>query len=93
MFRVGQKVVCISGWQDLGMGLVKTGDIVTISKIYSGFETWPDGVIGLEFSDALLPPRPHSGYDSKSFRPLAENKADISIFTKMLTTTKVTEDA
>jgi hypothetical protein len=87
MFRVGQQVECING--DGLLGLIKTGQKVTISHIHS-HPTWGD-ILGLEFSDAPPAPPDYTGYNSRLFRPIVEKKTDISIFTEMLTPTKIKE--
>ncbi len=89
MFRVGQRVECIEGFE--WWGLIKKGDRVTISHIYTN-PFWGD-IVGLDFSDAAPPPKPYTGYNSRNFKPIVETETDISVFTKMLKPTKITEDA
>jgi hypothetical protein len=93
MFRVGQKVVCITDGPDhMGRNfVVREGRIYTVTRSF----IWED-LYG-EKSDCVLlaevNPDRSPGWTADCFRAIEENKTDISIFTKMLTPNKVTEDA
>lgn len=88
-FRAGQQVVCVNA-NDYGLPQygkastrLKKNAIYTISQIVvlAGHDYLH--LVGLE---------PH-GWHHTRFRPLSENKTDISVFTKLLNTNKVPVDA
>ena len=72
MFIPGQRVVCVdsSPWEPR----LKNDSIYTISKIYIAD--------GLEFVD--LVETKENGWFLRRFKPLEENKTDISVFKKLL---------
>jgi hypothetical protein len=78
-FRVGQKVVCVDAgsWRHLKNGTV-----------YTVLATWAidDGDPGFLTVDSQ---RGGGQYRRRRFRPIVERKTDISIFTEMLTKTRV----
>lgn len=96
-FRVGQKVVCVDTWPRGNLRLMwdkfwhpykspVKGEIYTICGIFTD-ET---GNLHLELIE--LPNRDDywlDGFYACGFRPLIERKTDISVFTKMLTDTKI----
>ena len=95
-FRVGQKVVCIhqpksaiaKQWMELGANYPSKNSIYTIRDIVS----FPDGSSGFllqELWNDHLGYKPEPAFDACHFRPIVERKTDISVFTKMLTDTKV----
>lgn len=86
-FRVGQKVVCIGGFDESDRRLGREcGFTVPVEhSIYTitGF-AFEEGFIML----AEIPPIEAGkfvAFDRSRFRPIVERKTDISIFTKMLT--------
>jgi hypothetical protein len=91
-FRVGQKVECVCITMKMGAPIVgieypKVGNIYTVSRYFTGNVGYP--LITLyELDTRKFPDR---GFDASYFRPLVTKKTDISIFEKMLLTTK--EDA
>ncbi len=96
MFRVGQKVVCISGPIEAARGYNQEvqpaiGHVYTIRSI-DDFDDAPPHMphfgVGLLLEEITCPV--HSGFGlecsfSSRFRPIVERKTDISIFTEMLT--------
>ncbi|ASS55887.1 hypothetical protein [Rhizobium leguminosarum] len=81
-FHVGQKVVCI--WEDTGEPgpEPKCGVVYTVSAVFMAAD--------LPHIDLVELPCPDTdewfgGYKAEAFRPVAERKTDISIFTDMLT--------
>lgn len=94
-FHVGQKVVCIANTKtkinDMGLpGFVK-GQVLTVSDVFfhDCFGILPEDQAFLKFHET----GPfHSGHHS-GFRPVVTRKSDISIFTDMLTDTKIGEPA
>lgn len=109
MFNVGQKVICISDdwvWQSEPITLPKKGVIYTVRGIETppleftkwlqeGEYIWVVEIInhvisgvseGIFFSQE---PSFWSGF----FRPIVEQKTDISVFTEMLKFDKILEDA
>ncbi len=72
MFVPGQRVVCVDSrpWEPR----LKNGSIYTISKIYTAD--------GLKFVD--LVETKENGWFLRRFKPLEENKTDISVFKKLL---------
>lgn len=106
-FSVGMKVVCVDdsdrdesvpGWTLRGgMDGLRKGAIYTIRSVFIS-PAWRSPVVRLEEIQRL--PLSHyngvafeSGYDPDRFRPVVTRKTDISIFTDMLTTTRVEERA
>lgn len=89
MFRVGQKVVCVSADpSDVVNFGIRVGGIYTVSGM-GIFEKGQPPLMDLaeiktHVAHAWLPDR---------FRPLVEHKTDISVFTSLLTPTKQTEHA
>ena len=88
-FRVGQKVVCIKcgTWIHAGTGQSahhpndpRYGQVHTIRTLFIG----PKGQLYLDLIGNDL-----GGYNAKQFRPAVERKADISVFTRMLTDRRV----
>lgn len=79
MFHVGQKVVCVDAgiWRKIANNVV-----YTIHSINADHGLW----LRLIEVDPL-----GGGYLSSRFRPVVERKTDISIFTAMLTPSKITE--
>jgi hypothetical protein len=90
-FRVGQKVVCIdephasqmAKWP--GSNWPEKGAVYTIRAI----NVWPDEKLlrfeeldNRHFEGVLSQIEP--GFSAKHFRPVVENKADISIFKRIL---------
>lgn len=91
MFRVGQKVVCIKNgpWYSSNGDVQEGpayGDVVTIR----GFDSKKNGLLLREWErpQHLYSDGTERGYIYSRFRPVAEHKTDISIFTKMLTPNK-----
>lgn len=82
-FRVGQRVVCVdaSEGEHSGKVMLTLNAIYTVSKICDETRFGERGIFVAEipYSDS----RP--GIKARRFRPVAERKTDISIFTKMLT--------
>lgn len=87
MFRVGQRVVCIKA-----DGLLSAKPL-TLHAIYTIRSIWDDSIDGpgvcLEEVANEMHPRGEFGYRPHRFRPIVENKSDISIFTEMLKPNKV----
>ena len=93
MFRVGQKVVCISDFakgrsvcpfvEFPTRGIVYTVRSNVIGRSLSG-EKKP-GILLHEVSNSIGPHGQEYSFCIKQFRPVVERKTDISIFTKMLT--------
>lgn len=89
--KAGQKIVCVNndGWET--WGTIKNNGIYTI-KFVVGHKHFYDGGYMPAFHLHEV-----SGYGCPyfafRFRPLTDNKTDISIFTKMLKTTKPLVDA
>jgi hypothetical protein len=86
MFRVGQKIVCISEHDILGRDtIVKKGQVVTVA---STFLCWGQAAVTLVEIDhnRLINA---TGWAESLFRPAT----DISMFTEMLKKTKIPEDA
>jgi hypothetical protein len=93
MFHVGQKVVCVDGWDnnpfpDCPNGVPKTGCVYTV-RGYSAAPTpkfdaiWLDEIINPQrkFPSGMWEP----SFNEARFSPLDKRKTDISIFTEMLT--------
>lgn len=87
MFYIGQKVVCVrekQGPDPAGIPCpLVYGAIYTVTGLpeKAPHENGPSlGMTILEVD----PPHPYRGFDRSFFRPAAEHKTDISIFTKML---------
>lgn len=86
MFRVGQKVVCVdaSHWKsrrtDADQKLVLSA-VYTIQAIEGTHFEFPSVKIEELYPDKWM--------RANRFRPIVERKTDISIFTAMLTPTKV----
>lgn len=84
-FYVGQKVVCVDDSPNPeGFSLpIKKGFIYTVSN--TDMDTRGD--VGVQIFESAVPRtmfrRPF--FNAKRFRPVAERKTDISIFTRMLT--------
>jgi hypothetical protein len=96
-FHVGQKVVCVKAeWSDLnGETAPVAGGIYTIRAII----TYPDDFAGLLLVEIINAPRYYAeglfecDFIATKFRPIVERKTDISIFTAMLTGSKIGADA
>lgn len=98
MFRVGQKVVLVgweagpvSAWQSMGAHYPNVGDVYTVRAI----KPWKDSAVLLltEVDNSHLGYELEPGFRQEFFRPAVEPKADISIFTEMLTTEKIGVEA
>lgn len=103
MFHVGQKVVCIDADGPTFEGVphvhwrpsekIVNGTIYTVRKVYVDSR----GAPCLWLNEVQRSPESQSrfgptvGYGQHRFRPLAERKTDISIFTAMLTPNRVKE--
>ena len=99
-FRVGQKVARVGStkgtYEDFWIlagykfSYPKIGEVVTIKTI----NDWPCGTI-LTFCEhdnshlIRVISKIEPGFGAEHFRPVVERKSDISIFTEMLTDTKV----
>jgi hypothetical protein len=98
-FRVGQKVVCNrntkweGGFQDEIDPIY--GHIYTIR----GIVHYPFGPAGLLLVEIVNAPRSYEegfyecDFQAPNFRPVVERKTDISVFTAMLTGSKIGADA
>jgi len=84
-WHIGMEVECIKDAKkkigDLGFPMFRKGEKYTIAGFHD------DNVYGLFLSFAECDPR-HMGHVS-GFRPIQKRKTDISIFTSMLTSSKV----
>lgn len=105
-FHVGQKVVCLRKKWSVeahpnleGVTFPVFNRVYTIRNMDYLRTSYGEGVVlwfreirnpVVKFRD-LTPME--AGFAARDFRPLRERKTDISIFTSMLTTTKLTEDA
>lgn len=94
-FRVGQKVVCVD---DEPPRFPKdTPDHLVLNAIYTVIGIDPENGTGVYLKETrhLVPrgSRSPRGWAPRRFRPVVERKTDISIFTKMLTDTRVPADA
>lgn len=89
-FHVGQKVVCVVS-DDYGVTV--EGRVYTVSSLIPRGKSEADGrmVPGITLHEVA--PFFYAGFDSRRFRPVAERKTDISIFTAMLTGQKAKVDA
>lgn len=91
-FRVGQKVVCVTRTihprADAHPGLL-VGSVYTITDIICE-PTWTTP--GFLLSE-ISPRQDYAAFESLLFRPAVERKTDISVFTKMLTGSKIGADA
>lgn len=85
MFRIGQKVVCVEGWDGPFFSL-KKDEIYTISGYGKFVESWLYDVAEVK----TITPHAWSG---RRFRPAVETNTDISISTKMLKPQDQKEDA
>lgn len=91
-FHVGQKVVCV----EAATGSCECrhepdkNNICTVANVYMHHM----GLV-LELEEFPAPKCQHfdPGWLAESFRPIVERKTDISVFTEMLTDTKVGVDA
>lgn len=93
MFHVGQKVVCVDGAPDLsGLTLLGTwdasklptkGQIYTITQV-GIFHVWDSQKRPCVHVSEIVRP-PDQPVWAHRFRPVAERKTDISVFTEMLT--------
>lgn len=90
-FRVGQKVVCISGpiSNDGGYGDEKQPEIGRVYTIRC-METW-DGILCVSLVEIINPIHSYLQavgelvFVASRFRPVVSRKTDISIFKRMLT--------
>jgi hypothetical protein len=84
-FRVGQKVVCVEN-----LSGPQKDDVCTIINVYLS-----DDDVMIELAEFPNPEDDEyfAGWMAKYFRPAVEGKTDISIFTKMLTGSKIGADA
>jgi hypothetical protein len=99
-FWVGQKVVCIKDdwlYED-GLGIIHPvkDSIYTIrdKNFQPENARCPLGLRFVELVNAIYEFRDgvdEPAWDARSFRPLVEEKTDISIFTRVLTPTRVPE--
>lgn len=100
-FRVGQRVVCIDAGPEKtapdhrwvpGEEPVE-GQTYTVRRCFADGQgellLWLNEVCRAPLSRALY--GEDAGYGAFRFRPVVERKTDISIFTKMLDTTRVNE--
>jgi hypothetical protein len=87
MFRVGQKVARWGGTVNRNIAFPAIDEPVTVSAIY----TTADGIEKIELIEYPSPEDSdfYSGLRASFFRPIIERKTDISVFTNMLTNTKV----
>ena len=94
-FKPGDKVVCVDNslpwnrkWDD---DAPEVGKVYTVKKIIVDFE----GDVALRFCEINRSPLAFAqhgvniGYKATRFRPVQTKKTDISIFTDMLTSSKV----
>jgi hypothetical protein len=83
MFEIGHRVVCVKDnpEPDEPAPFLAIGTIYTVS----GFEDW-EGEIMLLLAEMAIHNVPHwsQGYAQECFRPVVENKTDISVFTAIL---------
>lgn len=89
-FRVGQKVVCVNdkpmfGWLWTN-DKPEIGTVYTVARVIAGRYGSYQSLLLVEICNDDL------GYRAERFRPVVERKTDISIFTKMLTGTKIGAD-
>lgn len=108
-FRIGQKVVCVDDrlrmhgvWQFLGVTLrdyglldhnLNKGDVYTVTKVSVLSDTEGKEFVSVLVAEAKHFKFPNVGFPSWQFRPIAERKTDIAIFTRMLTPNKKKVDA
>ncbi len=92
MFHIGQKVVCINAshapFKGRPPGLVK-GRIYTVSAIGLTNHLDPEQLPCISVDELA---NPYIAVWSHRFHPVIERKTDISIFTAMLTPSKVNQN-
>lgn len=97
-FRVGQKVECIHHQPRRVAG----GEYAELGGVYTvrGHVPCTDGIERIYLDEVHNRPMYCTamgviefGFRASGFRPLVERKTDISVFTEMLTDTKITVDA
>jgi hypothetical protein len=90
MFRVGQKMVCV---EIDHYGYLNKGQVYIISARCPACP--PEDLPAFPFLSIDLLGNPHpcgwrcNAWPARLFRPVVERKTDISVFTNMLTNTKV----
>ena len=97
MFRIGQRVVCVSA---SGNGIWAPGEALTEGAIYTihsmfshrNFENLVR-LFEIKRHPACMVVFGHDGYGIERFRPVATRKTSIEIFQAMLTPSPVTVDA
>jgi hypothetical protein len=93
-FRVGQKVVCVSDMIIRMAEFVvqpRVGCIYTVRDVYRSLGNF-DAIHLVEIKNGLHISGREFGFHAVRFRPVVERKTDISVFTKMLTDTKIGAD-
>jgi hypothetical protein len=99
-FRVGQKVVCVDASHAPGCSRWGSPEsVLTAGAVYTVREIGLNarGTAGVRLQERVLRGVYYhtrfedNFYGAWRFRPAVERKTDISIFTKMLTDTRVTE--
>lgn len=96
-FHVGQKVVCISEFEEseaakyFGVALPIVNDVYTVRNLV----LCDEGELGLRVAEITNPEVTHRcgtyaepAFSYRCFRPAVEKKTDISIFTDLLIPTK-----
>jgi hypothetical protein len=93
-FHPGQKVECVakprySPWEHISMWIEGTGDRAVIGAVYTVSNVYVahDGEEMIELHELPQPETRswYAGYLAHCFRPLTEQKTDISVFVRMLT--------
>lgn len=101
-FHVGQKVVCVDAGDINGFGCRwMDDDAPTVGSVYTVTSIHADCTGDTVFHLVEIPRGPiarrqwgeSAGYNVVRFRPVVERKTDISIFTAMLTGSKIGADA
>lgn len=94
-FHVGQKVVCVDASRTwLGKRVpLRHNTIYTIGRVNSW--TDPDGDYGVSVLEVAAPDDDYHLPEFKAcrFRPVTDNRTDISVFTALLKPQRQTEDA
>lgn len=98
-FHIWQKVVCIDDtgfdWDEeevsLGCAGPRRGNVYTVRGFYMPTSIWLEEIKNplLDYDDDGIVGLLELSFRVERFRPLDEKKTDISIFTAMLTDTKV----
>lgn len=83
-FRVGQKVICVDAspnpeGESLSLKMGATYTIKAVAKLWSTY--------GVQVFEAVAPETRMRApfFNATRFRPIVEQKTDISVFTRMLT--------